>query len=61
MESPLLLADTDAAWATLLADRDRGDDRERARAMAERASTVATTNGYGYIQADAQTVLARMP
>ncbi len=60
MESPLLVAHTDAAWSALLADRDRGDDRRRARAIAERAVTVATTGGYGYIQSDAQAVLARL-
>jgi class 3 adenylate cyclase len=61
MESPLLVAYTDAAWAALLADRDRGDDRQRARAMAERALAVATDGGFGYIRADAQGVLARLP
>ncbi len=61
MESPLLVAYTDAAWSALLADRDLGDDRQRARAMAERAVTVATAGGYGDIQSDAQTVLARLP
>ncbi len=40
---------------------DLGDDRQRARAMAERAVTVATAGGYGDIQSDAQTVLARLP
>ena len=45
----------------LLADRDRGDDSQRARAMAERAVTVATAGGYGDIQSDAQAVLARLP
>ena len=57
----LLIAHTDAAWSALLADRDRGDDRQRARAMAERAVTVATAGGYGDIQSDAQAVLARLP
>jgi len=60
MESPLLVAYTDAAWSALLADRDRGDDRQRARAMAERAVTVATAGGYGDIQSDARNVLARI-
>jgi tetratricopeptide (TPR) repeat protein len=60
MESPLLIAYTDAAWAALLADRDRGDDRERARAMAERAVEVSAARGLGYIHADAQAVLARL-
>ncbi len=53
MESPLLVAYTDAAWSALLADRNRGDDRQRARAMAERAVAAATT--------DAEAVLARLP
>ncbi len=61
MESPLLVAYTDAAWSALLADRDRGDDRQRARVMAERAVHVATAGGYGYIQSDAEAVLARLP
>lgn len=59
MASPLLVAYTEAAWGGLLADRDRGDDRQRARAMAERAVAVASTRGYGYIEADARAVLAQ--
>jgi hypothetical protein len=60
MESPLLVAYTDAAWSALLADRDRGDDRQRAGTMAERAVAVATAGGYGEIQSDAQAVLDRL-
>jgi hypothetical protein len=60
MESPLLTAYTDAAWAALLADRDRRDDRTRARAMAEQALAAATAGGYGYIERDARAVLERL-
>jgi class 3 adenylate cyclase len=61
MESPLLVGYTEAAWAALLADRNRGDDHQRARAMAERAAAVASANGYGYIQTDAEAVMAKTP
>ena len=44
----------------LLADRNRGDDPERARTMAERAVTVATAGSYVYIRSDAEGVLARL-
>jgi DNA-binding SARP family transcriptional activator len=60
MESPLLVAYTNAAWAALLADRNRGDDHERARQLAERAHAAAIAGGYGYIESDARAVLARL-
>jgi hypothetical protein len=60
VESPLFVADTQSAWAALLADRANGDDHERARAMAEQALTTATAGGYGYIEADARRVLAEL-
>ena len=59
LESPLLVAYTDAAWAELLVDRAEGDDLVRARAMAERALAAATAGGYGYIERDAAAVLTR--
>ena len=37
IRSPVLVAHTHAAWAALLADRDQGDDHDRARTMARRA------------------------
>jgi hypothetical protein len=58
--SPLLVAYTQAAWAAVLAERDTGDDRERARPMADAALAAATTGGYGYIEADARSVLAKL-
>ena len=60
MESPLLVAHTQAAWAALLADRNRDDDRARARDMAEKALATATTGGYGYIERDARAVLEQL-
>jgi tetratricopeptide (TPR) repeat protein len=60
LESPLLIAHTQAAWAALLADRSRRDDDIRARAMAERALSSATAGGYGYIEADALAVLSQL-
>jgi len=59
-ESPLLVAQTNAAWAGLLADRGTGNDHERARAMATDALTAATSGGYGYIERDARSVLERI-
>jgi hypothetical protein len=59
-ESPLLTAYTDAAWAALLADRNRRDDRTRARERAEQALAAATSGGYGYIERDARAVLERL-
>ena len=58
--SPLFLAYTGAAWARLLADRDRDDDRTRARTMAEAALTTAEAGAHGYIRADSATVLERL-
>ena len=60
MESPLLVPHTEAAWAALLADRNRGDDRARARDMAARALAAAAAGGYGYIERDAQAVLQQL-
>ena len=59
-ESQLLVAQTNAAWAGLLADRGTGDDRERARAMATDTLTATTSGGYGYIERDARRVLGRL-
>jgi hypothetical protein len=60
LESPLLVAYTQSAWAALLADRDQGDDRTRARDMADQALAAATAGGYGYIEADARAVLEQL-
>jgi len=58
--SPLLVAETNAAWAGLLAERGAGDDRNRAREMADAALAAASAGGYGYIERDASTVLERL-
>jgi tetratricopeptide (TPR) repeat protein len=60
MESPLLVAYTQAAWACLLADRNRQDDRARAGQMAQQALAAATAGGFRYIESDARAVLDRM-
>jgi class 3 adenylate cyclase/tetratricopeptide (TPR) repeat protein len=59
LRSPLLVAYTNAAWASLLVDR--GDEQTRARAMAERALAAAAAGGYGYIERDARAVLDQLP
>ncbi len=60
LRSPILVAATRAAWAGLLADRDQGDDYERAREMAHAALEPASAGGWGYIEADARAVLDRL-
>jgi hypothetical protein len=60
LRSPLLIALTRAAWAALLTDRNGGDDRVRARDMAEQALAAATTSGYGAIERDARAVLEQL-
>jgi class 3 adenylate cyclase/tetratricopeptide (TPR) repeat protein/DNA polymerase III delta prime subunit len=58
--SGMFVAHTQAAWAALLADRDRGDDRERAVAMAEAALATARAGGYGNVERTARSVLERL-
>ena len=60
MESPLLVAYSDAGMAALLADRGRPGDAEQARALAERALAAATAGGLGYIEADVRAVLDQL-
>jgi hypothetical protein len=60
VQSPLLIAQTHAAWAALLADRNQHDDHARARVMAQQALDTATAGGYGYTEADARAVLTRL-
>jgi hypothetical protein len=60
VRSPILIARTQAAWAALLADRAQGDDRPRARTMAQSALDAAAAGGCGYIEADARLVLERL-
>ena len=57
MESSLLVAYTQAAWASLLADRDHHDDRTRAQDLANQALAAGTAGGFGYIASDAERVL----
>ena len=57
LDSPLLIAYTQAAWAALLAD---GPTDEHARTLAEQALDTATAGGYGYIAADARKVLDQL-
>lgn len=57
MRSPILIVETQAAWARLLADRNRGDDHDRARVIAQAAFDAASVGGWGYIEADASAVL----
>jgi hypothetical protein len=60
LRSPLFVACTQAAWAALLVERNRGDDRTRARDMAEPALAAATAGGYGAIERDARAVLEQL-
>lgn len=60
VRSPILVAQTQAAWAALLGDRGRGDDHVRAHAMAQAALAAATAGGYGYVEAESRAVLDRL-
>jgi hypothetical protein len=60
LECPPLRALVDAAWAAVLVERDRGDDRDRARGLASGALELATAGGYGYAEQDARAVLDRL-
>ena len=60
VRAPVLVAQTQAAWAEMLADRNQRDDHDRARTMAHSALDAATVGGYGYIEADARAVLDRL-
>ena len=60
LESPLLIAYTNAAWAELLAERDHADDRAQAVVKARDALAAAVAGGFGYIEADARRVLDRV-
>jgi hypothetical protein len=60
VRSAVLIARTCASWASLLADRNQGDDHDRARMMARAALDAATAGGYGYIETDARAVLDRL-
>ena len=59
LDSPLLRAHNDAAWAALLADRARSDDLARARFLAERALDASIMGGFGSLEADARHILTR--
>jgi DNA-binding SARP family transcriptional activator/tetratricopeptide (TPR) repeat protein len=60
MHAPHFVAATQAAWAGLLADRDRPGDRARAQALVAAALPVTVERGYGYVERDAREVLARI-
>jgi hypothetical protein len=60
VQSPMLIARTQAAWTAMLTDRNQHDDHTRARQMAHAALDAAIAGGYGYIEADARAVLDRL-
>jgi class 3 adenylate cyclase len=60
LRCPIFVCTTQAAWAALLAERDRGDDRARARAMAEDARETAARGGYGNVERDATDLLHQL-
>jgi hypothetical protein len=49
-----------AAYAALLAERNRHDDGHRALTMARAAIEVSAAGGYRYVEADARAVLERL-
>ncbi len=56
----VFVALTEAAWAHLLVDRNRDDDAQRARTMAERAQRTARRGGYASVEREAAAVLERL-
>jgi hypothetical protein len=60
LRSRMFVAYSQAATAELLAERDRGDDRERALDLATTALATASARGYRTIAADARAVLERL-
>ena len=57
LRCPPFVALTEVAWADLLARRDRSDDRQRARAMAERARRTASERRYAGVERAAAAIL----
>jgi class 3 adenylate cyclase/tetratricopeptide (TPR) repeat protein len=60
VRAPKLVAETQVAWAAMLADRAERYDHDRARTMTQAALDTAITGGYGYIESDARAVLDRL-
>jgi hypothetical protein len=60
LRCPPFISLTEVAWADLLTDRDRGDDRTRARAMAERARSTASRHRYTGVESAAAAILERL-
>jgi hypothetical protein len=60
MEAPFFVASTQSAWAHLLVQRDELGDRDRARALLAAALSVAVERGFGAVERDARSVLARV-
>ena len=60
LRSPVLVAQTRAAWATLLADRCGDGDRAHAVELAQAAHAAAVEGGYGRVAAEARAVLDRL-
>lgn len=60
LEAPVLIAQTQATWADLLVDRDRPGDRDQAHKLLDEALPIAVEHGYGFVERDAATVLARL-
>ena len=59
MGAPFFVAWTQVAWAHLLADRNQPGDAHQAQALAGAALPVATERGFGYVERDARSLLAR--
>ncbi len=60
LQCPIFVSTTQAAWAALLADRDRRDDRVRARTLAGQARQIAAGGGYGNVEREATALLERL-
>jgi hypothetical protein len=60
MEAPFFVALTQTAWADLLVQRDQLGDRDRARPLLEAALSAAVERGFGAVERDARSVLARV-
>jgi hypothetical protein len=60
LRCPPFISLTEVAWADLLIDRDRDDDRSRARVMAERARGTASRHRYAGVESAAIAILDRL-
>jgi class 3 adenylate cyclase/tetratricopeptide (TPR) repeat protein len=60
LESPILVAMTQAAWSAMLTDRAGDTDHDHARTLAGEALECAAARGWGGIEREARAVLAKL-